>query len=118
MFEDYQRIRVINLPERKDRRKEMLAELARAGLGGDPRIAFTDAVKPDTFAPWRSKGERGCFLSHLTILEEAATANESVLILEDDCDFTRFAAERQPASDLLWGGYTLFPNYIVGSHCM
>jgi glycosyl transferase family 25 len=118
MFEEYQRIRVINLAERIDRREEMLAEFARIGLNGDPRIAFTDAVKPDTSAPWRSKGERGCFLSHLFILEEAASAGESVLILEDDCDFTRHAAAKRNQSDLLWGGYTILPNEIRGSHCM
>ncbi len=95
-----------------------MAELERAGLQDDPRIAFTDACRPDLSAPWRSNGERGCFLSHLSILNEAASAGESVLILEDDCDFTRHAASSRDQSDLLWGGYTLFPNYIVGSHCM
>lgn len=116
MFEEYEQVRVINLPERADRRREMTVELRSVGLG--ERAIFTPAVKPETSAPWSGRGERGCFLSHLAILEAAAEKNESVLILEDDCDFTRFAREPRPKSDLLWGGYTLFPNYIVGSHCM
>jgi glycosyl transferase family 25 len=118
MFEEYQRIRVINLAERIDRRREMLAEFARVGLSGDPRIGFIDAIKSGTAAPWRSKGERGCFLSHLSALEEAADAGESVLILEDDCDFTRYATAKRTESDLLWGGYTILPDQIVGAHCM
>lgn len=117
--ERYQRIRVINLPTRTDRRREITRELRRLSLIGDDRLAFIDAVKPLHAAPWRGIGESGCFQSHLNILRAAASAGESVLILEDDADFTRAALTRQPESDILWGGYTRRPGgNVEGTHCM
>ena len=118
MFDAFQRIRIINLPERQDRRREMLHELARIGLAGDPRIAFVAAEKPYSAAPFRSNGEHGCFLSHLKLIRDAAEAGESLLILEDECDFTREVRKPLPESDLLWGGYAIFRTYIVGGHCI
>jgi glycosyl transferase family 25 len=119
MFNAYDRIRIINLASRPDRRRQMLGELRRVGLTDDPRVAFVEAARPATASPWRSVGERGCFESHLAILREAAGAGASVLILEDDADFTRSALEQQPATDVLWGGYGLFADdHIHGSHCM
>lgn len=117
--QQYQRIRVINLPSRTDRRREIRQELRRLGLVGDPRLNFMDAVKPQQAAPWRGIGESGCFQSHLKILREAAVAGESVLILEDDADFTGAAMKTQPSSDVLWGGYTRRPGgRVEGTHCM
>lgn len=119
MFDAYERIRIINLPARSDRRREMRQELRRAGLGGDRRVAFVEAVQPAEAAPWRGIGEKGCFHSHLNVLTEAAAAGESVLILEDDADFTREARLPQPPVDILWGGYTRRPEgRVEGSHCM
>jgi glycosyl transferase family 25 len=119
MFDPFQRIRIINLPSRKDRRREMLGELRRIGLAGDPRVAFFEAVQRDDPRPWRRIGERGCFESHLAILREAARAGESVLILEDDADFTRAALKPQPEAAVLWGGYTYYgDDHIEGAHCM
>lgn len=115
----YHRIRVINLPSRPDRRKEIIQELRRIGLLGDRRVAFVDAVKPEYAAPWRGIGESGCFQSHLKILRQAAEVGESVLVLEDDADFTRAALLAQPPSDFLWGGYTRRPGgRVEGTHCM
>lgn len=34
-------VRIINLPERTDRRREMTQELERIGATGNPRIAFS-----------------------------------------------------------------------------
>lgn len=118
MFDAFQRIRIINLPERRDRRREMLHELGRIGLDGDPRIAFVPAEKPCSSMPFRSNGEHGCFLSHLKIIRDAAEAGESVLILEDDCDFTSEMRKPLAEADLLWGGFTIFPTFIVGGHCI
>lgn len=118
MFDEYQRIRIINLPERDDRRREMARELARIGLSDDRRVAFVPAVKPDTPAPFRSNGEHGCFLSHLAVIRDADEAGESVLILEDDCDFTAKVRSPRPEADFLWGGFAIHPNFIVGGHCI
>lgn len=114
MFDSYDRICIINLPERTDRRAEMERELARIGLSGDPRVYFFAAIRPDTVGHFRSIGEHGVFLSHLAILEQGG----SVLILEDDCDFTPAVRRDRPPSDILWGGYVARERSIEGAHCM
>ncbi|QNN65320.1 glycosyltransferase family 25 protein [Sphingomonas rhizophila] len=125
-FAAFDRIRIINLASRPDRRREMQGELARVGLGDDPRVGFFDAVASDSASPWRAKGERGVFLSHLAILQEAAKSGESVLILEDDADFTPALADLHvdPGTQIFYGGYDatspgpLVDSDIVGAHCM
>ncbi|MCB2114691.1 MAG: glycosyltransferase family 25 protein [Parvularculaceae bacterium] len=81
---------IINLPYRADRRAEMGAELARLGLGlDDPRVRLFEAVRPEDAGEFPSIGARGCFMSHLGVLRAAnAQGLKSVLILEDDADFT------------------------------
>lgn len=96
----------------------MVREFQAFGVWGRSEIAFSDAVRPASAAPWRSVGERGCYLSHLKVLSEAAEAQESILLLEDDCDFTRAARQIQPDVDILWGGYTLREHHIEGAHCI
>lgn len=118
MFEHYQRIRIINLAEREDRRREMLGELRRVGLAEDARVAFFQAIRPLDQGKFRSIGGHGVYLSHLTLLQEAAKAGESLLILEDDCDFTKAIFAPRDRSDVLWGGYTIYPEHIEGAHCM
>jgi glycosyl transferase family 25 len=114
MFDSYDRINIINLPERTDRRAEMERELARIGLASDPRVQFFRAIRPETVGHFRQIGEHGVFLSHLAILEGGG----SVLILEDDCDFTRAVRKGRSPSDVLWGGYTARERSIEGAHCM
>lgn len=124
-FAAYQQIRIINLPERKDRHAEMLSELRRIGLADDDRVRFFPGMRSTEAKPWRRPGERGVFLSHLAILEEAAQAGASLLILEDDADFTAAIQEVQPPSEgIFYGGYEaatpedLPASDIIGSHCM
>jgi hypothetical protein len=90
LLEHFSRIYIVNLPERADRRREMTAELAALGLAPDgDRIRFFRAVRPDAAGAFPSIGARGCFLSHLGILEEAiADGLENVLVLEDDLAFS------------------------------
>lgn len=122
----FDQIRIINLPARRDRREQMKRELRRIGLAGDPRVQFFPAIQPDDIAPFRRRGEKGVFLSHLAVLRAAAEQGASVLILEDDADFTPGLQGSGPASDtaIYYGGYeaTLphdLPNSdIVGAHCM
>lgn len=86
----FDRIYVINLPERSDRRKEVLAELKRVGLRhDDPLVQVWRAVRPSDRGDFRSIGARGCFLSHLGVLEDAiAQGLDRILIIEDDMDWT------------------------------
>ncbi|HEY6919542.1 MAG TPA: glycosyltransferase family 25 protein [Tabrizicola sp.] len=104
----FDRIYVINLPDRTDRRREMEAQLARIGLAGDPLVAYFPAVRPADKGEFGSLGERGCFLSHLGALKDAvAQGHRSILILEDDVDWTPAALARNARLDALrdtdWG---------------
>lgn len=125
-FPAFELIRIINLPARADRRQQMERELRRIGLADDPRVAFHPAVAPEDPDPFRSRGEKGVFLSHLSILREAASRDSSVLILEDDADFTSaLAAGDPPAADgVFYGGHEaatpddLQASDIIGAHCM
>lgn len=126
IFPGFDRIRIINLPSRADRRREMEAELRRIGLDGDTRVAFADGIVVDDWAPFRARGEKGVFLAHLGILSDAAAAGESVLVLEDDVDFTPAARNfGLPAGvDIAYGGYeatdpaNVEASNIIGAHCM
>ena len=78
--------RIVNLPERRDRRREIVKELAandmQPGSGG---VEFFNAIRPEDAAGFPSQGVRGCFLSHLEILKEAAALDvEAALMVEDD----------------------------------
>lgn len=77
---------VINLPERKDRRKAITSELATAGMSLSPgKVEIFPAVKPSERLGFPSIGARGCFLSHYQILISALERRLSnVLIIEDD----------------------------------
>lgn len=124
-FAPYDRIRIINLVDRKDRRAEMSRELRRVNLGDDPRVQFFPGIRSTEARPWRRPGERGVFLSHLAILEEAARDGASVLILEDDADFTpALDSAEVPDRGIFYGGYEagtpddLMSSEIIGAHCM
>lgn len=95
----FARTYIVNLPERADRRRAMDAELRRFGLQADgQRIRYWQATRPAAAGPFPSRGARGCFLSHLAILEEAERDGlASVLILEDDLQLAA-ALQQAPAS--------------------
>lgn len=126
LFDHFDQVRIINLKHRADRRAEMLGELRRIGADADPRVAFFDACRFDDRGTFDSIGARGCYHSHLDILEAAAAAGAGVLILEDDADFTAAARETMlPAGwQIFYGGYhaarpdDLQRSDIIGSHCM
>jgi hypothetical protein len=123
-FDNFDRIRVINLPHRKDRRAEMENQLAKVGLRNHARIEFFPARQFDEAGMFRSAGSRGCFTSHRDIVAEAANAGQSVLIFEDDCDFLPavHTYELPKDFDLFYGGFVASdPNDpansdIIGSH--
>lgn len=127
LFDRYDRTRVINLRHRTDRRQEMEREFARIGLANWPRIDFFPAIAPGERGPFSKPAELGVYLSHLQILEEAASQGESVLILEDDCDFFPEVQtyELPDGVDVFYGGYLAASNpddlhdcEITGAHFM
>lgn len=126
LFDHFDRVRIINLKHRTDRRAEMQGELRRLGAGHDPRVAFFDACRFDEAGTFSSIGARGVYHSHLAILEDAATHGASVLILEDDVDFTATARDAVLPDDwqIFYGGHyattpdDLHRSDIIGAHCM
>lgn len=97
LLDCFPRVRIINLEHRRDRRTEMISELARIGVAIDGHhVAFHKASSFTEPGGFRTKGARGCFHSHLSILREAAAANSAVLILEDDADLARDIERRLP----------------------
>ncbi len=85
-FNDFfEQAQVINLPERRDRRRQMKSQLNRAGLDA----AFFPAVRVLEAGNWPSAGAWGCFQSHFRVLEGALQAGvRNVLVMEDDLDFS------------------------------
>lgn len=79
-------IRVLSLPERRDRRAQVCTELARLGVrSDDPRLRVVDGVRPAEAAGFPSIGARGCFLGHLRLLRDLqACGCQRALVLEDD----------------------------------
>lgn len=84
----FARAYIVNLIERKDRRRQMEAMLRRVGLDAAPEWAtFYPAVRPGSADGFPSCGARGCFMSHLEILKQAQAQNlKNVLIMEDDLE--------------------------------
>lgn len=82
----FERVHVINLPERTDRRQQIERELAQAGMPLKPQqVELFAAIRPDHAADFPSIGARGCFMSHLAVLRQARHDRlANVLILEDD----------------------------------
>lgn len=127
IFDQYDRVRIINLPERTDRRREMDVELARLGLDGARTIEYFPAVRPADAGVFESIGANGCFHSHFTILRQALEAEESVLVLEDDCTFRAEAStyRKQPDTEIFYGGWgsasrpdDLVNSDLIGAHFM
>ncbi len=100
---------IINLKERVDRKNEMVKELERAEI---TNYEFFKAIRPTSqkdIDRWNSKfvterpkwlrtdfqkyrlGSLGCLLSHIGVMELSLERNyERILILEDDVSFIRF----------------------------
>ncbi len=125
LLDTFDRVRIINLRTRDDRRREMSGELARLGLTIDgTKIAFHEAFRPEDKGDFPSIGARGCFTSHLQILEEALAENAgNILILEDDLDFAKDVETRFPATiemlktapwSIFYGGYELYTGPTSG----
>lgn len=100
LLQVFDRIAIINLPERGDRRRELRRELAALGTEVDgQRVRFIEAIRPAEAAGFPSIGAHGCFLSHLKTLRQARDEGvQRLLVLEDDVMFT---AAMRAAGDLL-----------------
>jgi glycosyl transferase family 25 len=117
-FARFERIFIINLASRADRRQEMSEQLSRVGLSADSeQIRFFNAVRPTEAEGFPTIGTRGAFMSHLGVLRQAvAEGLERILILEDDVNFSQDFVPRATALmqslegtkfDMFYGGYEL-----------
>ena len=98
LIDQFDRVYIVNLPERSDRRREIEAELGRLGMRVDgEKIRYLSAVRPDDAGLFPSLGARGCFLSHLSILN-AAIENDlgNILVMEDDLSIDKRFVQLQP----------------------
>ncbi|MGD1874709.1 MAG: glycosyltransferase family 25 protein [Mastigocoleus sp.] len=89
-IEFFDRVYIINLPERVDRRKGMEKELKNVGIPFNPqKVEFFSAIRPDSPGSFQSIGYRGAFLSHLNVLKRAKELQlNNVLVMEDDLAFS------------------------------
>lgn len=95
-FIDYfDQTRIINMASRTDRRRETEEEFLRYQLPiNTEKVCFFKAITPDTPDGFPNIGARGCFMSHLTILEAAVKAKANTLfLLEDDIQFSNQISE-------------------------
>jgi glycosyl transferase family 25 len=85
----FDRVRIINLKERKDRRTSMTKEIRRiGGVFEGVRLGFFEAIRRSSADGFPSPGLNGCFHSHLQILRDAHASDcKRLLVLEDDVVF-------------------------------
>jgi glycosyl transferase, family 25 len=116
LFDQFDCIYIINLASRVDRRREIDDQLVRVGLSlASPRVVLFDAVRVKSSAGFPTAGARGCFLSHLGVLEDAAKRGlGSVLILEDDVNFVDDFRDRSEALTEALSGVPF--NLFYGGH--
>ena len=94
LIDYFDKIYVINLESRADRRKEIDVELEKINLSlDDPKVILFKAIKPLDAGEFPSIGAKGCFLSHLGVLKDVKVNKyQRILIFEDDLnlnnDFT------------------------------
>jgi hypothetical protein len=97
-FSDYfDKTYIINLPERRDRKRAMKREVKKLGMPiVGANIEVFPAIKPSRRDGFPSIGARGCFLSHLSILKKAKGNNlNSLLVMEDDLSISPLLATEQ-----------------------
>lgn len=99
IFDQFDQVRIINLPERTDRKAAVLRELDAIGIDASvPKISFFEARRPQVeTTPSGLRQSNGALISHREAIREAvASGVETLLVLEDDIFF-----RAPPAADVL-----------------
>ena len=91
----FDRVYVVNLPERLDRKQETIAEFKRIGLNvPNERVRFFEATRPDNADEFPSIGSLGNFISQTRVLRECIELGlDRVAICEDDLKFNAVSPE-------------------------
>lgn len=121
IFDYFEKVYLINLPERTDRLKYSLAELNSVGIRPeDQRLQIFPGVRPADAGRFPSIGAKGCYLSHLGVLKHASQNGfKSFLILEDD--FQLCPSALMPQTELIHQIHStewdfLFPGHSHPGH--
>ncbi|MEL7071191.1 MAG: LPS biosynthesis glycosyltransferase [Cyanobacteria bacterium J06581_3] len=88
----FDRIYILNLPYRADRREAAIKELRDVSIHLEAgKVEVFPAIKPETIEPFHKLGSKGCFLSVLKMLKQSrAQGGGHVLIFQDDIQFPPF----------------------------
>lgn len=109
--------RLISMKARVERRQRIDASLAGYGLSLEKLgVEIFDGLSFDDAAGFPSKGVRGCFTSHMTLMQQCAVSGKPMLVLEDDVDFNfdRIAAFHKQVPDLQAADWDIvYLGYIV-----
>ena len=125
LLDSFERVYIINLPERTDRYAQIEQELASIGIPIDSdKIRIMAGQWSDSANGFTSLGAYGNFMSHLRILREAAADRlHNVWVLEDDATFRHrlrstelqsLVASRlaQDDWDLAYLGHCIDPDFL------
>ena len=111
----------VNLEERTDRRAHMEAMLKSRGIEAERVSAFhwkdVDYENPLYRKMYeRTPGAIGCYLSQVYCMRKAQDAGKSVLIMEDDLQFTEdFVSTRVPIIEKFCNGNTWDVMFLGGT---
>jgi len=103
LFAGFGSRRLISMKTRAERRQRIDGSLARYGLSLEELgVEIFEGLSFDDANGFPSKGVRGCFTSHMTLMRECAASGKAMLVLEDDIDFdfSRITAFRRAVPDL------------------
>jgi glycosyl transferase, family 25 len=91
LYDYFDRIAIIHLPDRKDRYDSLAGELRAIGADiRQPKVEIPFAPMPEDANGFPSRGVYGNFLSHLSILRQALNDGlRNIWVLEDDAIFSR-----------------------------
>ena len=110
----FDRIRIINLPSRVDRRREMLGELRRIELADDPRVSFADGVIVEEKAPWNLAKDpaRSAELDRLLATLVVALQHTALLLIDIQDSFKARSYWRR-RGNLAWVIANAAPNNVL-----
>jgi hypothetical protein len=99
LYEYFDRIAIIHLPDRQDRHHSIARELSALNMNiKQPKVRIPHAPIPSDWTGWPSRGVYGNFLSHLGILQQALKDElQTIWVLEDDAIFSRRMRREQQA---------------------
>jgi len=103
LFAGFGSRRLISMKARVERRRRIDGSLARYELSLEKLgVEIFDGLAFDDANGFPSKGVRGCFTSHMTLMQECAASGKSMLVMEDDIhfEFDRITALRKAVPDL------------------